>query len=392
MGSLRERSPGVWQARVYNGLDPVSGKRRYAARTIHARTRKAAETELRKLERQVTNGRVPRGTTARTFGEQLDRWHVAKRPRLSPGSQSAYAAAVKLLGPLRNVPLGRLTAEDLDSLYTTLEAKGKADATIRRVHNIARAVLDQAVRHDLIERNPADRAEPPPVRAKATRPPTLEELSALLQGAGDDQFAAFLFVAATTGARRGELAALRWRDVDLDAGTLAIRANMTIGRVLKDTKTHQNRIVALDEETVAVLGAHRDRAEELCSNVGAELEGERFVFTARPGSDVPLDPAAATRRFIRLCKRLNIQGVRLHDLRHFAGSQLIAAGVDIKTVQTRLGHSRPSTTLDVYTHAVSQNDQDAAAVIGSLVAARRRATLPKPSAARTSAHPEPASP
>jgi hypothetical protein len=71
MGSLRERSPGVWQARVYNGLDPVSGKRRYAARMIHAKTRKAAETELRKLERQVMNGRVPRGTTARTFGEQL---------------------------------------------------------------------------------------------------------------------------------------------------------------------------------------------------------------------------------------------------------------------------------------------------------------------------------
>src|SRR5262249_771555 len=157
------------------------------------------------------------------------------------------------------------------------------------------------------------------------------------------------FVAATTGARRGELAALRWRDIDLQAGTLAIRANMTIGRMLKDTKTHQNRIVALDEETIAVLGSHRDRAEALCSAVGAELEGERFVLTARPGSDARLDPAAVTRRFIRLCKRLNIQGVRLHDLRHFAGSQLIAAGVDIKTVQTRLGHSRPSTTLDVYT-------------------------------------------
>ncbi len=390
MGSLRERSPGVWQARVYNGLDPVSGKRRYAARTIHAKTRNAAETELRKLERQVAAGRVPRGTTARTFGDQLDRWHAAKEPRLSRGSQSAYAAAVKLLDPLRDVPLGKLTAEDLDSLYVTLEARGKANATIRRVHNIARAVLDQAVRHDLIERNPADRAEPPPVRAKATRPPTLEELSALLQGAGDPQFETLLFVAATTGARRGELAALRWRDVDLEARTLAIQANMTIGRMLKDTKTHQNRTIALDPETVAVLSAHRDQVEAVCNEVGAELEGDRFVFTARPGSDVPLDPAAVTRRFIRLCKRLKIEGVRLHDLRHFAGTQLIAAGVDIKTVQTRLGHSRPSTTLNVYTHAVSQNDQTAAAVIGSLVAARQKATLPKPSGARTSARPEPA--
>ncbi len=205
MGSLRERAPGIWQARVYNGLDPVSGRRR-AAKTIRASSRKAAQAELRKLERQVAAGRVPRGTTARTFGEQVDRWFEAKRRRLSPATQGAYAAAVKLLDPLRQVPLGKLGAEDLDALYAKLEADGKANATIRRVHNIARAVLDQAERHELIERNPALRADPPPVRAKPTRPPTLEELTALLQNAGDEQFATFLFVAAATGARRGELA------------------------------------------------------------------------------------------------------------------------------------------------------------------------------------------
>jgi integrase len=392
MGSLRERSLGVWQARVYNGVDPVSGRSRYAARTIRAKTRKAAEAELRKLERQVAAGRVPRGTTARTFGEEVDRWYAAKRSRLSPGSQSAYGAAVRLMEPLRDIPLGRLTVEDLDSLYVKLEADGKANATIRRVHNIARAVFAQAERHDLIERNPALRADPPPVRSRPTRPPTLEELSALLQNAGDEQFAALLFVATTTGARRGELAALRWGDLDLEAGTLAIRASMSIGRILKDTKTHQQRIVALDRETVAALAAHRDHAETLCKEIGSQLAADRFVFTARPGSDVPLDPAATTRRFVRLCKRLNIQGVRLHDLRHFAGTQLIAAGVDVKTVQTRLGHSRPSTTLDVYTHSVSQNDQTAAIVIGSLVAARQRAALPAPSEERTSAPQERALP
>jgi integrase len=160
---------------------------------------------------------------------------------------------------------------------------------------------------------------------------------------------------------------------------------MTLGRTLKDTKTHQQRVMALDPDTAAVLAAHRERSEASCAGVGAELSGESFVFKARPGSDVPLDPNAATRRFIRLCQRLEIRGVRLHDLRHFARTQLIAAGVDVKTVQTRLGHSRPSTTLDIYTHAVGQNDANAAAVIGSLVATRQRATLRAPSAARTSA-------
>jgi integrase len=385
VGSLRERAPGIWQARVYTGLDPVSGRRRYAAKNIRATSRKAAQAELRKLERQVATGRVPRGTTARTFGEQLDRWFEAKRRRLSLATQGAYAGAIKLLAPLRHVPMGKLGAGDLDSLYAKLEAEGKANATIRRVHNIARAVLDQAERHELIERNPALRADPPPVRAKPTRPPTLEELTTLLQNAGDDQFATFLFVAAATGARRGELCALCWRDVDLDASTLTIRASMTLGRTLKDTKTHQQRVLALDPDTAAVLAAHRERSEASSTGVGAELSADGFVFTARPGSEIPLDPQAATRRFIRLCQRLGIRGVRLHDLRHFAGTQLIAAGVDVKTVQARLGHSRPSTTLDVYTHALSQNDANAAAIIGSLVAARQRATLPAPFSARTSA-------
>ncbi len=83
MGSLRERSPGVWQARVYNGLDPVSGARRYAARTIHAKTEAAAQREMRKLERQVAAGRAPRGTTAVTLGEQLDDWYANKKARLA---------------------------------------------------------------------------------------------------------------------------------------------------------------------------------------------------------------------------------------------------------------------------------------------------------------------
>ena len=89
MGSLRERSPGVWQARVYNGLDPVSGPRRDAARTIHAKSEAAAERELRKLERRVAAGRAPRGTTAITLGEQLDDWYANKKARLvggAPGS------------------------------------------------------------------------------------------------------------------------------------------------------------------------------------------------------------------------------------------------------------------------------------------------------------------
>ncbi len=91
------------------------------------------------------------------------------------------------------------------------------------------------------------------------------------------------------------------------------------------------------------------------------------MFSPRPGNDTCYVPKVISRRFTRLCERTKIKGVRLHDLRHFAGSQLVAAGVDIRTVSARLGHSRPSITLDIYTHRVQDNDRAAAEVLGNLI-------------------------
>jgi integrase len=372
MGSLRQRGEGVWQARVYAGLDPVSGKQRYTAATIHAKSEAAAERELRKLERKVLSGRIPRGTTAVTLGEQLDDWYANKKPRLAPGTRLGYESSIKLCEPLWPIPLGKLTARDLDGLYAELARQGKATSTIRKAHLMISGALAQAVRHEMLERNVALNAEPPAVRGKPTRPPTVEELTMLLD-ASDDDFRTFLFVALTTGARRGELAAVRWRDVDLEKKTMTIRHSVAEDRdsiVIKDTKSHQVRAVALDDETVTMLRAHRERCKDLARGCGVKLTGERFVFSPRPGNDTCYVPKVLSRRFTRLCERTKIKGVRLHDLRHFAGSQLVAAGVDIRTVSARLGHSRPSITLDIYTHRVQDNDRAAAEVLGQLIKPR----------------------
>jgi integrase len=268
--------------------------------------------------------------------------------------------------PLHDVPLGKLSARDLDALYASLQAQGKASATIRRVHNVISAALAQAVRHGLLTVNVAKDADPPPVRTKPTRPPTSGELATLINST-DDDFKAFLIVAATTGARRGELGALRWRNVDLAGGTLTISASLSIDGTEKDTKTHRTRAIALDPQTVDVLRDHQKRAKELSEGCGLALDGNRFVFSPRPGSDQPWTLKALTRKFIRLCETTSVEGVRLHDLRHYSGSQLIAAGVDVLTVSRRLGHARPSITTDVYGHKVQDHDRTAAAVIGDLV-------------------------
>jgi integrase len=141
--------------------------------------------------------------------------------------------------------------------------------------------------------------------------------------------------------------------------------------VEKDTKSHRARAVALDPATTDVLRTHQRNAAELADACESPLDGDRFVFSPRPGNDQPYIPKVLTRRFARLCEREKIKGIRLHDLRHFAGSQLVASGVDVLTVSRRLGHSRPSITLDIYSHQVAEHDRAAASVLGAIVTGRR---------------------
>ena len=171
-----------------------------------------------------------------------------------------------------------------------------------------------------------------------------------------------------TGCRRGEACALRWSDIDLDRGEVAIRRSITlVGGELreKDTKTHASRRLAIDGATVALLRTHRRRQRELALAIGVHLADDAAMFADPEGR--PWRPDVCTNRFGRLRARLGLDRVRLHDLRHFVATVLTDGGIPIGTVSTRLGHSQLSTTLDLYTHAVPATDQRAAAHLGTLL-------------------------
>jgi integrase len=371
MASVRERSKGKWEIRAYVGLDPVSGNRQYVTTTVAANSRRAALTAARQFEARALTRRP--GTTSMTFGEALDAWWDDKQRDLAPGTVSSYSNAMRHTAPLRKIPLGKLATRDLDRLYAALGKSGLSPSSVRKVHYVVANVLKQAKRHGLVSENVAQDAEPPKMIRRDVRPPTIDELAAILAEASrDPQLYTFLFVAATTGARRGELCGLRWRDVDLEQGTMAIRHNLaedSVGNVtLKDTKSHRARTVPLDDATVQVLADHRERQAAIAVEVGSTLTAQRYVFSPRPGADVPFVPKVMTRRTTRLLTRLGLQDLNLHGLRHFVGSQLIASGADAETVRRRLGHARASTTLAIYTHAVTGNhDREAAATIGKIV-------------------------
>ncbi len=242
---------------------------------------------------------------------------------------------------------------------------------------VARGALTQAVRWGILGRNPALDASVPAIRRPEPVGATPDELRRLLDAAEDD-FATMLLVAATTGMRRGELCGLTWDALDLPKsgnGIAAIRQVVVHGPddralVRPSTKTGRSRRISLDPATVVELRAHRARCTAAVEEWGG-VAPDAFVFSPVPGNRQPYQPHTVTQRFARLCRRVGIEGLSFHRAtRHFAATQLIASGVDIRTVAGRLGHSRASVTLDVYAHLLTERDEGAAELLGSIIAKR----------------------
>jgi len=183
--------------------------------------------------------------------------------------------------------------------------------------------------------------------------------------------ACFLLVAATTGARRGELCALRWSDLDKKTGALTISRSIVESQdstlIEKDTKTHSSRRIALDSGSMAALADQRDRCQRRAKSCGARLAESAHIFSMDPDGGRPWVPNEVTKRFIRIRRSVGLDSVRLHDLRHFTATRLLSEGVPVRTVSGRLGHANAATTLGVYAHFVEESDRDAADKIGSIL-------------------------
>lgn len=369
-GHLRQRGD-AWEFRAYVGRDPVTGRKKYLTRTFRGGKR-AAEEALAKFVTEVGGG--AHAAQDATVADLIEQWLSLASPELSPTTARGYRWIVDtyVLPRLGKVPLARLRPAQLDTFYAHLRDKGGAKggslspATVRQVHAILRKALNQAVRWGWVATNPAMQATPPRLRRPEVTPPAPADVLRLIEEADaeDPELSVFLRTSVTTGARRGELCALRWRDLDLAGRTMTIAHNLVEGSegrlVEKDTKTHAVRRIALDATTVDVLEAHRRRMEERAQACGATIGADAYVFTRSVDGTDPWVPNEVTKAFIRLRKQVGLDAVRLHDLRHFAATRLLAAGVPVRTVSGRLGHANAATTLGVYAHFVEESDRDAA--------------------------------
>jgi len=378
-GTKSERRPGVWKLRVYVGnrldgtpiqvtktLDTTGGK----GTAKPGSGSRLADRELAKMVADVSAGRLSDGAT--TVGQLLDRWleHLDSIGR-SPTTVREYKAIARrtVLPALGNVHLSKLPAAHLDAVYASLTAKGNKATTVRRVHALIGAALHQAERWDLVERNVSKRASPPPVRTVEVTAPSPEEVLAIIEQAEqvDPSLARMLLVAALTGARRGELCAIRWFDLDWETSTLTIARSVYEvvggGWAEKSTKSHQARHIGLDNLAVETFHQQREWVDALATQLDVTVLGDGFVWSPSPVGAEPYRPDVLTRFASRTAKKAGVK-THLHALRHFSATQGIAGGTDVVTMAGRLGHRDPSITLRVYSHALAQRDQEAAKVIG----------------------------
>ena len=335
--------------------------------------------------------------TRATINQLLDRY--LEVVDVEPSTKARYEQLIRVhIRPaMGGLPLAKVDASLLDRFYAQLrtcrercggrghqrhrttrlhecdercrvkECRPLSASSIRGVHWVLSAALGYAVRWQWMTHNPIDSVKAPsPVRSKPSPPTPAEASRLILEAWKDEDWGAFVWTAMTTGARRGELCALQRQELELDAAALTIRTGLKRvgGRLLRrDTKTHQQRRVALDSETIHVLQALVERQDAEAAKLGVTIGPEAFLFSPAPDASTPLTPDTATQRYDRMARRLGIS-TTLHKLRHYSATELIAAGVDVRTVAGRLGHGGGgATTLKVYAAWVNESDQRAAAVL-----------------------------
>jgi integrase len=395
-GNIEILPSGSLRVRVYAGRDPITRRAHYLRETIPSGpdSLAAAEATCQRLITQVREHRHPRANA--TVAHLVDQ-HTAT-VRVGVHTRASYRGYLHnhiqpLIGHLR---LDALTPEILDAFYTELarcrthcdtptihtpnnstttttdpppsprnhdhDCLPLSAVTIRKIHYVLSGAYRKAQRWQWIHTNPTQLADPPPKPAPDPQPPTPTEVTRILTHAWPHpDLAVLLWLAVITGARQGELCALRWTHFHPDQNVLHIRRNIAehgAHREDKDTKLHQRRHITLDPATTNLLSAYHRHRELRAHNHQLTLPVDGYIFSPDPDGTRCPSPNTLGRQYRTLVTHLGIT-TTLHKLRHYSATELILAHVDIRTVASRLGHATTTTTLDYYTAWTSEADQRA---------------------------------
>lgn len=373
-GSVQDREDGSYVVQVNAGVDK-NGKRRRITRV--AKTQKEASAILRRLEAELKEGALEAPTKQSSSAEQevgmltselFNRWYDSKRTNWSPRTKELYRHQldVHAIPHLGSVPLEDLKPLHIQEMVDALVKQGKV-ATANKVRNMVSSALKQAVRWELIGRNPADAVDPIREERRPLSIWTPQQALKFLKFHEQHRFYAAFYLLITSGLRRGELLGLRRQDIVEDG--IYIRQTVTVvndkATISKPKTKYSERFVTLPEDALEVLRLHLVQLDETISLVGPAWEHPELVFPSETGT------LMHGRNFYRTwCNAVEAAGLphtRIHDLRHLHATLLIHRGEDVKVVSDRLGHSSTSFTLDRYGHLYSERRKQAAHPLATLL-------------------------
>ncbi len=336
-------------------------KRRY----VGGKTR---EEVRRKLVKAIADrdGGLVFDAGSLTVGEYLDRWLsdcVKGTVRESTFERYGYVVRPHIKPTLGQIKLKSLTPAHVRGFYREKLDAGLAPATIHKMHVVLHKALNQAVVDGLLPRNVTGGLKIPRMDREEINPLTAEEADRLIEAARGDRLKALYVIAIHTGLRQGELLALKWQDLDLEAGTLRVRRTLTYagGRhSLAEPKTKKSRrTVRLTAGAVAALHTHLQCQMGEMEHLGSLYRPGGLVFSNEIGGII--NPSnLRNRSFARLLKRAELPtNTRFHDLRHTCATLLLSENVNPKIVSEMLGHASIAITLDTYSHVLPTMQESA---------------------------------
>ena len=385
-GHIKQRSAGHF-AIVRDTRDPQTGKRRRKWISFSG-TLRGARIECARLVTEMKSGAYV-DATRETIAAFLDCWIEHMQGQVSPRSLERYAELCRNnIAPLLGaIPLTKLQPANISQAYAKALASGRRDGTgglspltVHHMHRVLREALQQAVRWQLLARNPVDAVRPPKVERKQMQTLDAEATVVLIEAARGTNLFMPILLGVLCGLRRGEITALRWRSIDLDRGQLSVTASTeqtNRGIREKETKSGKSRTVALPSLIVDELRRHRVAQAEGLLAAGVRLTDDHHVVAREDGQ--PLQPRSLTHAFVKFVRGHGLAPIRLHDLRHSHATHMLASGVHPKIAQERLGHSSVSVTIDLYSHVLPGMQAEAVSRVDAVLrdALNRRAVPTK---------------
>jgi len=371
-GSIRKRSDGRWEGRYVAGHTEEGKPIR---KSVLGKTQAEVKEKLKAALEEAGRVDVARADEYTVGAWAMNWYNLYAKPNIRESTQRSYEGFLNLrvIPVLGNIPLKKLRARDIQKLYNdardhgriqkgkTVKNPGLSDSYVQRLHALLHNCLERAVKERLIPRNPCDDCIPPKIQKHEMQTLAQEDIHAYLQEAEKRGVLAMFFLELCTGLRKGELTALRWEDLNTERRTLRIdkQAMSVPGGGVKVTrpKTETSiRTLSVSKEVIRLLEEEH-----------AKHPDNPYMFPS-PVTGGMYYPDAINRLHEKILKGAGLKHIRLHDLRHTAASTMLQNGVDIKTVSGILGHYDAGFTLRTYTHTTDRQQEQAAEMMGSLIA------------------------